>query len=438
MRNYKTLLASWLFVVLCVLSNTALAAPEAGWWWNPNESGRGFFIESQNGVTFLGGYFYTDDGRATWLVAGGQNADSYNYAGPLYAVRDGQTLFGDYVAPSPGVDVGPVSLHFSDDTHATLTWPGGTIPLQREYFDNTTAVFQPFTGWWWNPDESGRGFSLELQGNRLFIVGFMYDDAGNPVWYLSAGTLSSPTTYSGDLLQISGGQTMTGPYQPPTGTTKVGTLDVEFTTVDEATLTFTDTVTAKKGAKRKRNVPVRPEFKHYPLGWNGSFSYTTSLHSDIGGTSDGQLTLSSSDLVWSEGQFPIPGFYQPASGDLATTFHQVNTTDAGTCVGTGSAHGPIQSLHITWLLLADSREYSLTMNLDLGDYYMTINWVCTDSDGRIDTFSTDYSPVTTIGTYEGVVDPSGITIHAGFVNSETSPGVFSTVSAQWNFTAFWK
>jgi hypothetical protein len=160
----------------------ARAAPEVGWYWNPAESGRGFFVESQNGVTFIGAYLYDTDGHALWLVAGGPNDDPYNFTGPLYYKTGGQTLYGSYVAPGAAVIAGNITVHFTDDTHATVTWPGGSVSIERQVFGSGEADFPAFSGWWWNADESGRGYSLELQGDKLFIVGFMYDDAGTQSW----------------------------------------------------------------------------------------------------------------------------------------------------------------------------------------------------------------------------------------------------------------
>ena len=51
----------------------------------------------------------------------------------------------------------------------------------------------PQAGWWWNPAESGRGFFLEWQGGQLLMAGYMYDDNGNPVWYLSSNSAPSTT-----------------------------------------------------------------------------------------------------------------------------------------------------------------------------------------------------------------------------------------------------
>jgi hypothetical protein len=66
----------------------------------------------------------------------------------------------------------------------------------------------------------------------------MYDDSGNPVWYFSAGPMATPTRYEGEILQFSGGQTLTGPYQPPGTPDKIGKLTIDFLTTDEADLTF--------------------------------------------------------------------------------------------------------------------------------------------------------------------------------------------------------
>src|SRR6185295_13646145 len=119
-------------LLACTLGGAgpAGAEPRNGWWWNANESGRGFFIEMTGGVIYLGGYFYDDSGRATWLTSGGVVTDPYRYSGTLQSYRNGETLFGGYRAPDPAVDVGPVVVEFADDEHGSITWPGGTIPIE--------------------------------------------------------------------------------------------------------------------------------------------------------------------------------------------------------------------------------------------------------------------------------------------------------------------
>lgn len=138
------------------------------------------------------------------------------YQGTLQSYRNGQSVFGAYRAPDGAVDVGPVTVKFSDDTHGTITWPGGVIPIQREIFGSLEPLpCKPETEWWWNPAESGSGYSVEVQGENAFVVAFMYNEAGDPVWYFTAGPMSSPTHFEGDWLQFSGGQTLAGAYRSP-------------------------------------------------------------------------------------------------------------------------------------------------------------------------------------------------------------------------------
>ena len=142
---------------------------------------------------------------------------------------------------------GNISIIFTDSSHGTLTWPGGTIPIQR--FDVVTggaamtpAAGTPETGIWWNPAESGRGFALEIQAGTMFLGGYMYDASGNPVWYLSGQALMTDAmTYIGTWDQYGNGQTMTGTYTPATlVNTNVGTVRIDFSDTENATLTLPD------------------------------------------------------------------------------------------------------------------------------------------------------------------------------------------------------
>ena len=258
MRWTKWLDLSLAAATLFLCAGAALAAPQNGWWWNSAESGRGFFIEKQGDTLFMGGYFYEADGRSTWMVSGGGTTDPNAYTGRLYSVRDGQTLLGAYKAPTGG-DAGEVRLQFADATHGTLTWPGGTIPIERQVAGAGTASFQP-TGWWWNSAESGRGYSIEVQGDTLVMVGFMYAANGDPVWYLSAGKMASPQRYEGALLSFSGGQAMSGPYKAPTFAAAGGIL-IDWTSLAAATLTLSDAPppVALAPAQSKRSFGIVPQ-----------------------------------------------------------------------------------------------------------------------------------------------------------------------------------
>lgn len=330
---------------MLLLAGSARAAPEVGWWWNPNESGRGFFVESQNGIMYLAGYFYEADGRATWLVSGGPNADPYTYQGRLLSYSGGQTLLGDYKPPATPLDAGPVAISFSDDTHGTIVWPGGTIPIVRQRFGIESGASAVDNGWWWNEAESGRGYTIEVQGDKVFVVAFMYDAAGNPVWYYSAGTMSTPTTYSGPWLQFAGGQTLTGAYRPPGVPVVVGQLGIEFTAADQATLTFVDTpaVTAPPGnhLKQFKTFQIGRQFKKVkaprPERWKASFVIVDSLVNILkpaSGVGQNQIITwkwSANDVLLEIDETvstPMEGTFYPERGAVVAepTYFQ-NTTD---------------------------------------------------------------------------------------------------------------
>jgi hypothetical protein len=198
-------------------------APQTGWWWNTSQGGRGYSIEVQGAHLFFASYLYDFTGRATWLVTSGNTSlDGSLFSGRLETYANGQVLAGPYKSPDPATIGGDITLAFSDRTHATLLWPGGGLSIERfNIVPNGLTLNpqprQPESGWWWNPQESGRGFFLEWQGGQLFMAGYMYDSAGNPIWYLSSNAtpLTSLSAYGGTWWQYANGQTLTGPYQAP-------------------------------------------------------------------------------------------------------------------------------------------------------------------------------------------------------------------------------
>lgn len=103
----------------------------------------------------------------------------------------------------------------------------------------------PESGWWWNEAEGGRGYTIEVQNGVMFMSGYMYDDSGKPVWYVSGPTaMQNSTTYKGTWLQYGGGQTLNGPYRSPTVTnSNVGNVTVTFSSATTATMTLPSGVT---------------------------------------------------------------------------------------------------------------------------------------------------------------------------------------------------
>src|SRR5206468_4055960 len=136
--------------------------PQTGWWWNANESGRGFFIEQRGSTIVMAGYLYDTFGSPIWFLASGPVSNGV-FTASMDTYRGGQSLTGAYSAPTLGPSLGTISVQFTSSTQATITWPGGTVPITRYTFA-TGGSGVPENGRWWNQSESGRGYSLEIQG----------------------------------------------------------------------------------------------------------------------------------------------------------------------------------------------------------------------------------------------------------------------------------
>ncbi|MBL0141022.1 MAG: hypothetical protein IPP91_02890 [Betaproteobacteria bacterium] len=222
--------------------------PQTGWWWNPQEDGRGFSLEVRGNNIFFAGFLYDVSGRSTWYVStGAVSLDGSYYTGDLLSASGGQTLGGAYPGFPALRSVGPITLTFHSASQGTLVWPGGTVPIQRfnivpNGLNLPPAAGQPESGWWWNEEESGRGFFLEWQGGTLDIAGYMYDDPGNSVWYLTVGAIGGTPTarsFQGNWWSYGNGQTLTGAWKPNTRlSTNVAPVTIQFSSTETAVMTL--------------------------------------------------------------------------------------------------------------------------------------------------------------------------------------------------------
>lgn len=114
-------------------------------------------------------------------------------------------------------------------------------------------AFTPESGWWWNPEESGRGFNIEIQNNKVLIAVYVYEPNGRPVWYLAQGTLrgygggGEPTPYVyGELERYEHGQCIGCPYpgRPEIDEEFDGSIRIDFDSRTSAEITWGDGSTA--------------------------------------------------------------------------------------------------------------------------------------------------------------------------------------------------
>src|SRR5947209_4102674 len=79
------------------------------------------------------------------------------------------------------------------------------------------AAAEPQPGLWFNPNESGRGFSIDPQNDTMVVLSFAYNDAGRTQWYISSGPMTnSGQHFSAPLLKFDFGQPLNGPWVFPT------------------------------------------------------------------------------------------------------------------------------------------------------------------------------------------------------------------------------
>ncbi|MSP48859.1 MAG: hypothetical protein EXQ95_05980 [Alphaproteobacteria bacterium] len=216
--------------------------PETGWWWNPDEPGRGFVIERSGAQIMIGALAYEADGRSSWYLSSGSMRCGVEFSSTLVSYGGGQTLSGRFRKPTAAHEAGRIGIRFLSPTQATLALPNGrAVPLERYRLDGGARPdFEPDTGWWWNPTEPGRGFVVEARNGALLLTGAMYDERGNPVWYVSHGPLAEGRTYRGRWLRLAGGMTLDGDYRVPTDAADAGSIVLEFADATAATLTLPD------------------------------------------------------------------------------------------------------------------------------------------------------------------------------------------------------
>jgi len=102
-----------------------------------------------------------------------------------------------------------------------------------------SQAFTPESGFWWNPDESGSGYAIEIQDNYLFVALYVYDEAGNPIWYTAGATLGGNSLFDGSLHYTYNGTCIDcSVTQPITILGERGPITIEFLTETTATIQF--------------------------------------------------------------------------------------------------------------------------------------------------------------------------------------------------------
>lgn len=101
-------------------------------------------------------------------------------------------------------------------------------------------AFQPRTGHWWNPAESGRGFNIDVQENVLVVTFYSYNADGTAQWYLASWSMTNNRhNFSGVAQKYANGQCLACAYSgSPSLNGDDGTLSIAFATETSAVVTL--------------------------------------------------------------------------------------------------------------------------------------------------------------------------------------------------------
>lgn len=110
-------------------------------------------------------------------------------------------------------------------------WQATAESLENQLPSHSTF---PETGIWFNPQQSGTGFMFEVQNGWLGGFYYLYDDAGQPVWYLIAGALEASEEegitwmLEANLERLEAGTCLNCSFQQPVVVEPAGQIRLEF------------------------------------------------------------------------------------------------------------------------------------------------------------------------------------------------------------------
>lgn len=106
--------------------------------------------------------------------------------------------------------------------------------------EQLTRKVVPTTGFWYNPEQSGSGLSIEVKKSTVFGAYYGYNDEGKPIWFTFLGQLKSSNKtgvmweLDSDLLEFKDGNSLNNNYQAPTLLESEHQIHIEFNHMNHA------------------------------------------------------------------------------------------------------------------------------------------------------------------------------------------------------------
>ncbi|MBK9497373.1 MAG: hypothetical protein IPO08_23195 [Xanthomonadales bacterium] len=141
-----------LTLLLILISGLASAAiktpPVTGYWWNPQESGRGWNIDTQNDLVVVTHFVFDTNRKPTFLQGvGAFNINTGVVEADTFAFDNGQCIGCSYTNPTATL-VGRVRFEFTTSTTGRVIYPNG-VTVNMFYMDyGSPTLNQKMLGMW--------------------------------------------------------------------------------------------------------------------------------------------------------------------------------------------------------------------------------------------------------------------------------------------------
>jgi len=111
---------------------------QSGWWWNPKESGTGYFFEVQGDKVFSASFMYDTNGNPTWYTTYANLFTDATLNGKIDQYKGGQSLYGSYKKPyisNASNITGQYKFNFPDNG-SFIPSNGKSVDIIRFIFEN--------------------------------------------------------------------------------------------------------------------------------------------------------------------------------------------------------------------------------------------------------------------------------------------------------------
>lgn len=225
-------LAAVLFAFAAAVASAANMSERSpffqGHWWDPGHSGHGFEIFNAAGHVMSIWYTYDQAGKPIWYTAQGEVSELGTVSWPLQK----HTWSNGRISSS--TNVGEMRLVVNHAEEISAQWRIGTATggwTLRPYMASNLVGEIDHTGHWYDPTQSGWGFTLTDQGDTMGSVLYAYDAAGQPTWVAGFDKRTGNRINFYSLV----GTPPTAAYTNPAAT-PAGYIDFEYQTETRLTL----------------------------------------------------------------------------------------------------------------------------------------------------------------------------------------------------------